>query len=71
MQKKFEAVGIEPELVEMIDRDILSRIPNVKWEDIAGLEDAKRLLNEAVIVPMMIPDVFKGVVVCICLNDKQ
>ena len=31
------------------------------WVDIAGLEDAKRLLEEAVVLPMMIPDFFTGI----------
>ena len=29
--------------------------PGVTWESIAALEDAKRLLNEAVVLPLLIP----------------
>lgn len=29
--------------------------------DIAKLEDAKRLLQEAVVLPMLIPDYFRGI----------
>ncbi|CAG0893431.1 unnamed protein product [Cyprideis torosa] len=35
--------------------------PSVRWEDIADLEEAKRLLKEAVVLPMWMPDYFKGI----------
>jgi len=34
--------------------------PNVKFTDIVGLADAKRLLREAVMLPMKYPHFFKG-----------
>lgn len=39
---------------------ILSETPNVKWEDIAGLELAKEALKEAVILPVRFPHLFTG-----------
>lgn len=39
---------------------ILSEKPNVKWEDIAGLESAKEALKEAVILPVKFPHLFTG-----------
>ncbi len=39
---------------------ILSEKPNVKWEDIAGLEGAKDALKEAVILPVKFPHLFQG-----------
>lgn len=39
---------------------ILSEKPNVKWDDIAGLESAKEALKEAVILPVRFPQLFKG-----------
>jgi vacuolar protein-sorting-associated protein 4 len=39
---------------------ILSEKPNVKWDDIAGLEKAKESLKEAVIMPTLFPMLFTG-----------
>ena len=40
------------ELGAAVSRDILQACPNVRWQDIAGLGEAKRLLQEAVVAPM-------------------
>ena len=48
-------------LIEGIERDIVEGKVNVKWESIAGLTDAKQLLQEAVILPLWIPQYFKGI----------
>lgn len=34
--------------------------PNVKWSDVAGLDQAKEALKEAVILPTKFPHLFKG-----------
>ncbi|SCU91147.1 LAMI_0E04896g1_1 [Lachancea mirantina] len=39
---------------------ILTQKPNVRWEDIAGLEGAKEALKEAVILPVKFPHLFTG-----------
>lgn len=39
---------------------ILTEKPNVKWDDIAGLEGAKEALKEAVILPIKFPHLFSG-----------
>ncbi|KAI9788084.1 MAG: Vacuolar protein sorting-associated protein 4 [Peltula sp. TS41687] len=39
---------------------ILSEKPNVRWEDVAGLEGAKEALKEAVILPIKFPQLFTG-----------
>ena len=36
-------------------RDIIRGSPDVKWESIKGLENAKRLLKEAVVMPIKYP----------------
>lgn len=39
---------------------ILQERPNVRWEDIAGLEAAKETLKEAVVLPIKFPTLFQG-----------
>ncbi|KAK0382667.1 hypothetical protein NLU13_9973 [Sarocladium strictum] len=39
---------------------ILQERPNVRWEDIAGLEGAKETLKEAVVLPIKFPQLFQG-----------
>lgn len=34
--------------------------PNVRWDDVAGLEQAKEALKEAVILPIKFPHLFTG-----------
>ena len=60
-EDKFCTDGIDKDLVEMLERDIVQKDPNVKWDNIAGLKEAKRLLEEAVVLPLWMPDYFKGI----------
>ena len=59
--RKFEVPGLDGELVDMLERDILQRNPNVRWSDVADLEEAKRVLEEAVVLPMWMPEFFRGI----------
>ncbi|XP_072106872.1 katanin p60 ATPase-containing subunit A1-like [Mobula birostris] len=59
--KKFDGSGSDRDLVEALERDIISQNPNVRWDDIADLAVAKKLLEEAVVLPMWMPDFFKGI----------
>ncbi|KAK3560247.1 hypothetical protein QTP86_003999 [Hemibagrus guttatus] len=59
--KKFDDAGYDSDLINILERDIVSRNPNIHWNDIADLEDAKKLLREAVVLPMWMPDFFKGI----------
>ncbi|GLD91519.1 hypothetical protein PINS_up000052 [Pythium insidiosum] len=47
-------------LAHTILDEIVERSPGVKWTDIAGLDVAKQILQEAVILPMLRPDLFTG-----------
>uniref|UniRef100_A0A0A9Y580 Katanin p60 ATPase-containing subunit A1 n=1 Tax=Lygus hesperus TaxID=30085 RepID=A0A0A9Y580_LYGHE len=61
-EKRFDPTNsYDHELVEMLERDIVQKNPNIRWEDIADLHEAKRLLEEAVVLPMWMPDFFKGI----------
>ena len=55
-----EGEGPDVELIEMVERDVMERNPNVKFEDIAELEGAKNTLKEAVLLPLLMPDFFRG-----------
>ena len=48
------------ELAESITRDIVRGNLDVQWDNIKGLEDAKRLLKEAVVMPIKYPQYFTG-----------
>jgi SpoVK/Ycf46/Vps4 family AAA+-type ATPase len=39
---------------------ILTEKPDVKWEDVADLKSAKQSLREAIVIPMLRPDLFSG-----------
>jgi len=47
--------SIEPSAM----REIMIEIPNVKWEDVGGLEDIKQELVEAIEWPLNYPELFK------------
>ncbi len=50
----------DSELEDSIESAIVSEKPDIKLEDVAGLQDAKRALREAIVLPLMRPDLFKG-----------
>lgn len=50
----------EAELSRAISDTIIAEKPDVKWSDVANLETAKQALREAIILPMMRPDLFEG-----------
>jgi transitional endoplasmic reticulum ATPase len=41
-------------------REVLIKKPNVKWEDVAGLEEAKEKLRELVELPLLRPDLYRA-----------
>jgi transitional endoplasmic reticulum ATPase len=46
---------VEPSAI----REVFVEIPNVKWSDIGGLEEAKQKLTEAVVWPLKYPELFQ------------
>jgi katanin p60 ATPase-containing subunit A1 len=48
------------ELAQVISQDIYSQNPNCRWSDIVGLQGAKNLVQEAIVMPMRFPHIFTG-----------
>ncbi|CAA6658135.1 unnamed protein product [Spirodela intermedia] len=56
-----EGGGEDPEQAKLragLNSAIIREKPNVKWNDVAGLESAKQALQEAVILPVKFPQFF-------------
>uniref|UniRef100_A0A1J3HPN2 Katanin p60 ATPase-containing subunit A1 n=1 Tax=Noccaea caerulescens TaxID=107243 RepID=A0A1J3HPN2_NOCCA len=53
--------GPDEDLAAMLERDVLDSTPGVRWDDVAGLSEAKRLLEEAVVLPLWMPEYFQGI----------
>lgn len=47
-------------MVELIRSEIMDSGPAVSWDDIAGLGFAKSAIQEAVVWPLLRPDIFTG-----------
>ncbi|KAJ2902640.1 uncharacterized protein MKZ38_000307 [Zalerion maritima] len=47
-------------LKQTLKGSILSENPDVKWDDVAGLERAKNELQEAITFPIRFPEMFRG-----------
>ncbi|CAF2627880.1 unnamed protein product [Rotaria sp. Silwood2] len=60
-EKKYQPTNAEKDLVEGLERDIVQKDPNVRWSDVAGCIAAKKLLQEAVVLPLYMPDFFRGI----------
>ena len=61
--RKDEEEDQDPEVKKLragLTGAILSEKPNVRWDDVAGLEGAKASLKEAVILPIKFPHLFTG-----------
>eukprot|EP00943_MAST-04B_sp_MAST-4B-sp1_P004986 g4986.t1 len=61
--KPLPTFGGDPDtraLASVITRDIYQHNPGVYWDDIVELDNAKRLLNEAVVMPTKYPELFTG-----------
>lgn len=47
-------------LERQIEKEIMTKSPNVKWKDIAGLEIQKEIIQQAIVYPILRPDLYKG-----------
>ncbi|KII68362.1 Fidgetin-like protein 1 [Thelohanellus kitauei] len=58
-----EIKGVDKKLVELILNDVVDKGSPITWDDIAGLEFAKKTIEEIIIWPMVRPDLFTGLLV--------
>lgn len=49
--------NVDPKLISYILDEVIENKPNVKFDDVGGQENAKRALEEAVILPVLRPEV--------------
>ncbi|CAF1051450.1 unnamed protein product [Rotaria sordida] len=60
LEESGGAKHIDPKLIEMITSEIMELNLTTTWNDIAGLNEAKRSITEIVVWPMQRPDIFTG-----------
>ena len=56
-----DGIGPDADLINMLERDVVDKNPQVSFNDIAELTDAKKTLQEAVLLPLYMPNYFKGI----------
>ena len=56
-----DGIGPDTDLINMIEKEVLVKNPNVQFDDIAELDETKKLLQEAVLLPILMPDYFRGI----------
>ena len=64
MLKPLPDFSYNPDLRDLavsVQNEIINANPNVRFSDIVGLPEAKRLLKEAVLMPMKYPHFFQGI----------
>ena len=52
---------VDLDLIDSIEHDIVEGKVSVSWDSIAGLSEAKHLLQEAVVLPLWMPEYFTGI----------
>ena len=58
--KESEKDKEKKEFETALSSAIVKEKPNIKWNDVAGLEQAKEALKEAVVLPLKFPQLFVG-----------
>eukprot|EP00667_Euglena_gracilis_P006583 EG_transcript_6643 len=59
--KRLAKAGVDPKLLDQVLSSIVPREQvGVRWDDVAGLTEAKQALYESVLLPLQRPDLFTG-----------
>ena len=53
--------GPDSHLIRMLEKDVLLKSPTITFDDIADLDTAKEILQEAVLLPLLMPEYFTGI----------
>ena len=53
--------GPDEELIQMLEKEVIDKAPNITFDDIAELKRAKEILFETIILPMNMPSFYKGI----------
>ncbi|KAK4712630.1 hypothetical protein R3W88_007143 [Solanum pinnatisectum] len=61
VKSKGEYNGPDPQLAATLEKEILDANLGLGWDDVAGLHEAKKLLQEAVVLPLWMPKYFQGI----------
>lgn len=59
-EEVHEECNVEKHIVDRIKNEIVERAVDIDWDDIVGLENVKKAINEIVLWPMLRPDLFTG-----------
>ncbi|XP_037934540.1 fidgetin-like protein 1 [Teleopsis dalmanni] len=54
-------VNVEPQMVTLIENEIMNKHEHVGWDNVCGLDYAKSIIRESIINPMLRPDLFTGI----------
>ncbi|KAK6775780.1 hypothetical protein RDI58_026781 [Solanum bulbocastanum] len=60
-KSKVKYNGSHPELAARLQKETLDTNPGVKCDDVAGLSEAKGILREIVVLPLLMPEYFQGI----------
>lgn len=53
--------GPDANLIKMLEREVIDRQLDITFEDIAALDDAKKIIQESVLLPLLMPQYFIGI----------
>lgn len=53
--------GPDEQLIMMLEKEVIDKNPNISFDDIAALDDAKKVIQETVLLPLMMPEYFTGI----------